>query len=50
MSIQSSERGNKEEPRNHITVSLTSVPGKVMEQLILNATSKQVGKKEGCQE
>jgi len=42
MSIQFSKRGKKEEQGNYTPVSLISVPGKVMEQLILDAISKQV--------
>jgi len=40
--------GKKEGPGNYRPVSLTSIPGKVMEQLILETIIKQV--EEGCQE
>jgi len=36
---------NKEDPGNYRPVSLTSIPGKVMEQLILDVISKQVEEK-----
>jgi len=40
------KKGRKEDPGNHRPVSLTSIPGKVMEQLILEVINKQVeGKK-----
>jgi len=39
------KKGKKEDPANYRPVSLTSVPGKVMEQLILYVISKQVEEK-----
>ena len=52
VSLQSSKRarrrGKKEDPGNYRPVSLTSIPGKVMEQLILEVIIKQV--EEGYQE
>ncbi|KFP12314.1 hypothetical protein Z169_05524, partial [Egretta garzetta] len=39
------KKGKKEDPGNYRPVSLTSVPGKVMEQLILSDLSKQVDDK-----
>jgi len=36
------KKGKKEDPGNYRSVSLTSIPGKVTEQLTLDATSKQV--------
>jgi len=39
------KKGKKEEPGNYRPVSLTSIPGKVMEQLILEAIIKQVEEK-----
>jgi len=45
MSLQSSKKGKKEDPGNYRLVSLTSIPGKVMEQLILEVINKQVEEK-----
>jgi len=39
------KKGKKEDPGNYRPVSLTSIPGKVMEQLILDVISKQVEEK-----
>ena len=39
------KKGKKEDPGNCRSVSLTSIPGKVMEQLILEAIMKQVKKR-----
>jgi len=39
------KKGKKEDPGNYRLVSLTSVPGKVMEQLILDVISKQMEEK-----
>ncbi|GAB0208304.1 mitochondrial enolase superfamily member 1 [Grus japonensis] len=39
------EKGNKEDPGNYRPVSLTSIPGKVMEQLILQVINKHVEEK-----
>ncbi|GAB0209347.1 mitochondrial enolase superfamily member 1 [Grus japonensis] len=39
------EKGNKEDPGNYRPVSLTSIPGKVMEQLILGVINKHVEEK-----
>jgi len=39
------KKGKKEDPGNYRLVSLTSIPGKVMEQLILEAIIKQVEEK-----
>ena len=36
------KKGKKEDPGNYRPVSLTSVPEKVLEQLVLDAISKQV--------
>jgi len=39
------KKGKKEDPGNYRPVSLTSIPGKVMEQLILEVMIKQVEEK-----
>jgi len=39
------KKGKKDDPGNYRPVSLTSIPGKVMEQLILEAIMKQVEEK-----
>ena len=39
------KKGKKGDPGNYRPVSLTSVPGKVLEQLVLDAISKQVEEK-----
>jgi len=39
------KKGKKEDPGNYRPVSLTSIPGKVMEQLILEVIIKQVEEK-----
>ena len=44
------KKGKKEDPGNYRPVSLTSIAGRVKEQLILEAIIKQVGEKEGYQE
>jgi len=44
------KKGKEEDPRNYRPVSLTSIPGKVMEQLILDVITKQVEEKRGYQE
>ncbi|KFV84008.1 RNA-directed DNA polymerase from mobile element jockey, partial [Struthio camelus australis] len=36
------QKGKKEEPGNYRPVSLTSIPGKVMEQLILEVITKHL--------
>jgi len=42
---QARKKGKKEDPGNYRPVSLTSIPGKVMEQLILEVINKQVEEK-----
>jgi len=39
------KKGEKEDPGNYRPVSLTSIPGKVMEQFILEVIIKQVEEK-----
>jgi len=39
------KKGKKEDPGNYRPVSLTSIPGMVMEQLILEVINKQVEEK-----
>jgi len=39
------KKGEKEKQENYRKVSLTSVPGKVMEQLVLDVISKQLEEK-----
>ncbi|KFQ88182.1 hypothetical protein N337_06397, partial [Phoenicopterus ruber ruber] len=41
------KNGKKEDRGNHRPVSLTSIPGKVMEQVILEVISKHVEEKKG---
>jgi len=36
------KKGKKEDPGNYRPVSLTSIPGKVVEQLVLEVINKQV--------
>jgi len=43
--IPNFKKGKKEDPGNYRSVSLTSIPGKVMEQLILEVINKQVEEK-----
>jgi len=39
------KKGKNEDPGNYRPISLTSIPGKMMEQLILDVISKQVEEK-----
>jgi len=39
------KKGKKEDPGSYRPVTLTSIPGKMMEQLILEVTAKQVEEK-----
>ncbi|XP_014792346.1 PREDICTED: RNA-directed DNA polymerase from mobile element jockey-like [Calidris pugnax] len=41
------KRGKKEDPGNYRPISLTSVPGKIMERLILDVISKLIEDQEG---
>jgi len=45
MSLQSFKKGKKEDPGNCRPVTLTSIPGNMMEQLILEVIIKQVEEK-----